>query len=177
MSDDLVDETDCRRAGAMFDETGMYRYRLWRYWEIREVSDPLVFLMLNPSTATAEKLDPTVRRCVEIARRMGHCGVEVLNIFAFKATDPKELEEASIEAGIDIIGPLNNDAIREVSKGRRMVMACGANRLAPRRLAWLMEPGKLEAREILCLRRTKDGWPAHPLYLPYALVPQPWSMP
>lgn len=166
------------RAGAMFDSTGTYRYQLWREWVVTPMveSDHLVFLMLNPSTADHEVLDPTVRKCVEFAKRWGYGGLQVLNIFAFKATDPDDMVD-SAEAGIDIVGPFNDDSIERVCLGRRVVMACGAHRFARDRLRQVMPIVERVARDVVCLKTTKDGLPGHPLYIPYAVEPKPWRLP
>jgi hypothetical protein len=82
--------------GADFSPCGLFRWRLWRTWS--ELSRPLTFLMLNPSTADAMKNDPTVERCERRARRLGFGGVEVVNIFALRATDPEELYKVRAKA-------------------------------------------------------------------------------
>jgi hypothetical protein len=170
------------RSGAMFaGDDDIYRYRLWRYWEAREPSDPLVFCMMNPSVADAEKLDPTVRRCVGFAKDWGHDGLEVVNVFAYRATKPEDMVDAE-EAGVSIIGPGNDATILQVAMGRRVVLACGNHKATIRRMQSMRNTGTLDAlyaaaREVLCLKTTKDGWPGHPLYIPAATVPKKWGMP
>lgn len=49
--------------------------------------------MLNPSTADAEIDDPTITRCIGFAKSWGFGGLMVGNLWAYRATDPKELKK------------------------------------------------------------------------------------
>ena len=51
------------RSGAVFDQSETYRYWLWREWNVE--LPRLSFVMLNPSTADADRNDPTIRRCIQ----------------------------------------------------------------------------------------------------------------
>jgi hypothetical protein len=62
--------------------------------------------MLNPSTATEVQNDPTVERCERRARALGFGAFRVLNIFAWRATDPRDMRAAA-----DPVGPENDAAI------------------------------------------------------------------
>src|ERR1051326_5628436 len=95
---------------ALFSPCGLFRYRLWRHWT--PGMPPLVFVMLNPSTADAEKNDPTVERCERRAKAGGFGGGEVVNLFALRSTDPKALYSAA-----DPIGP-ENDKVIATAAGR-----------------------------------------------------------
>src|SRR5689334_10316767 len=79
----------CTITGAIFDSTGMYRYSLWREWSTD--SPPVTFIMLNPSTADDWKDDSTIRRCIGFARTWGFGALEVVNLFAYRATDSRKL--------------------------------------------------------------------------------------
>ena len=71
---------------AWISECGRYRYSLTR--RFADGLD-LVFVMLNPSTADADKDDPTIRRCCGFADRMGFGGIIVVNLFALRAAAPE----------------------------------------------------------------------------------------
>src|SRR5262245_19133112 len=89
---------------ALISPCGLYRYWLTRTWDnsLRRVC----WVMLNPSTADAEQDDPTIRRCVGFARSWGAGGIIVVNLFAFRASDPKALLRAA-----DPVGPDNDGHI------------------------------------------------------------------
>lgn len=140
---------------AVISSCGQYRYRLSRTWDHQTL--PLVWMMLNPSTADAEIDDPTIRRCMGFARREGAGGIEVLNLFALRATDPKALREAD-----NPIGPDNDEWIREVLHPHSRVVA-----------AW-GQHGKYLGRDFAVLRNLRESGirikclgdkPKHPLYI------------
>lgn len=158
------------QAGAVFSECETYRYRLWRIWD--ESKPKACFVMLNPSQATELILDPTVSRCKKRAEALGYGGLEVVNIFALRSTDPRKLYVTH-----DPVGDGNSAAICEAVKNCAIaICAWGAH-------------GKLHAmgeiiRDILTdnfpdkthyLKLNSDGSPAHPLYLPYSLEPKLWG--
>lgn len=148
--------------GAVLSPDGVYRYRLWRIWD--QDRAPTAFVMLNPSTADASIDDPTIRRCVGFARSWGAGGVVVVNLYAFRATDPADLLAAEAR-GVDVIGPDNDAHIRTVfSAVDGVVFAWGATPVGPgvaRRVRDALPPGV----EVSCLGVTKHGHPRHPLYL------------
>ena len=78
-------------SGAAFSPCGRYRYKLWRVWDPARPLGCVMFLMLNPSTATDNEDDPTIRRCIGYARSWGYGGLYVGNLFAYRATDPRRL--------------------------------------------------------------------------------------
>ncbi len=144
-------------SGADFDETGAWRYRLWRRW--RPEGRVVAFVGLNPSTADGRQDDPTIRRCIGFAKRWQFSALEVVNLFAWRATRPTDLKLAT-----DPIGPENDDVLARVVSRSDLVVACwGVNGAWNGRdravLAWLSRP-------LHCLGRTRGGQPRHPLYLP-----------
>jgi hypothetical protein len=75
--------------GAEFSDCGTYRYALWRTWNALQPG--VLFVGLNPSTADATTDDPTIRRCIGFAKRWGYGGITMANVFAYRATDPREM--------------------------------------------------------------------------------------
>lgn len=154
---------------AVLSPCGSYRYALTRTWD--ESLPPVVWVMLNPSTADATRDDPTVRRCVAFARAWGRGGVIVVNLFAWRATSPDALVEAH-RRGVDVVGPDNDRHLLDAARGRNLVVAAwGARGSLAGRAARVRE--LLRGAPLALLRRTKSGEPEHPLYLPGALTPQP----
>jgi len=146
---------------AVISDCGRYRYTLHRDipQPVRWVR-PMLFVMLNPSTADAEKDDATIRRCLAFAKREGCTSLTVVNLFAWRATDPKELSENMANA----VGPENDRYIQEqVSKhGTGWIVASwGAHPLAKDRAKRVIHL----LGDVWCLGTTKDGSPKHPLYL------------
>ena len=64
---------------ADYSDDEAYRYLLVRVWA---AGPRVVFVMLNPSTATETQNDPTVERCERRARALGFGSFDVTNIFA-----------------------------------------------------------------------------------------------
>lgn len=142
-------------AGAELD--GPYRYRLWRHW--RRDAGAVLFVMLNPSTADAHSDDPTLRRCLSFARRWGYGGVEVVNLFAWRATDPRQLTLAP-----DPIGPRNDSIVAAAAAAARaVVVAWGAGGALGGRDQ--VVAALLRQHQPRCLGVTAAGAPRHPLYV------------
>ena len=95
--------------GALFSPCRTWRYRLWRAWGPGE---RLRVVGLNPSTADEERDDHTMRRVEHYARRWGYDGYEMLNLFAARTPYPAEMM-ARQRAGLDVVGPGNDAALRE----------------------------------------------------------------
>lgn len=162
LSGDLFgkEEPEVMNRGAYISACGRYRYSLWRQW----APGPQVAIVgLNPSTADATLDDPTIRRCIGFARSWGYCGIIMLNLFAWRATQPRDMMAAE-----DPIGPDNDRVLCEAHRRAALTVA-----------AWGAHGtygGRHNAvREMLpklhYLRLTKDGHPSHPLYLPASLKP------
>ncbi len=156
-------------SGAQFSPCRRYRYKLWREWD--GTKDTIAFCMLNPSTADEIDNDPTVERCERRARAWGYGRLEVVNIFALRSTDPALLYREQ-----DPSGPDNYSAIIETAKRAKIVVcAWGAHGkyLEMGRFVhqWIERHGTGKAHY---LKLNKDGTPAHPLYLPYSLIPMRW---
>lgn len=142
-------------ATATFSPCRTFRYSLSRTWDAD--LPRVVFVGLNPSTADESTDDPTVRRCIGFARSWGFGRLVLVNLFAYRATDPDELLQVS-----DPIGPANDASVlTQVQSADRVVVAWGAGGTILGRdqhvLSLLPPPD--------CLGKTKGGVPRHPLYI------------
>lgn len=151
------------RKAAEISECGTYRYTLDRTWDA--ACKGLVFVMLNPSTADAELDDPTIRRCISFAKRENYGAIRVVNLFAFRATDPAELAKADCA-----VGPLNEkrlfECIKWAAEGHtQIVCAWGAHPFIGNKANGFRAVARVNNATLYCLGRTKDGHPRHPLYV------------
>lgn len=150
-----------KNCGAVFSPDRVYRYSLWRFWE--KDKGYAAFICLNPSTADEFKNDPTVRRGINYAKDWGYGGLIMLDLFAYRATDPKKLY--SID---DPIGPDNDFHLRSASSKAGITI-----------VGWGTHGGYLGRDKAViemlndpqCLSLTKNGFPGHPLYLRKNLKP------
>lgn len=153
-------------AGKVYiSDCGRYRYSLQR--DISGGGDGTVtFVMLNPSTADAEQDDPTIRRCISFAHKWAFARLKVVNLYALRATNPRELWLAD-----DPVGPENDHVMNVVFGGSDLIVAAwGAQAKYDRVFEVMTWP--IRPRD--CLGLTKDGAPRHPLYVPADRVPQPY---
>lgn len=153
---------------ATYGGGGKYRYSLVRAFYKWVVDARCVFVMLNPSTATAEVSDPTVRRCEGFARTWGYRMLIILNIFAYRSTNPKHLYTET-----DPVGPKNDDYIERYASGAgALVCAWGMHGKLADRGRTVLE--RLRPFNPTYLKLTKNGTPMHPLYLKANLKPKPF---
>jgi hypothetical protein len=155
------------RGGAVLSPCRRYRYRLWRSWG--DLEKRVAFVMLNPSTADESKDDPTIRKCVGFAKRWGFGALDVVNLFAWRSTDPDGLLDAA-----DPVGPDNDKMVRAVFDGAdRVVLAWGSHGAKIRK----MVHARVRSGSLLSCSTTDDhgtlGYcadlsPRHPLMLAYA---------
>lgn len=148
---------------------GVYRYELTRRWSFWSFRPYVTFVMLNPSTADAALDDPTIRRCIGFAKRWRMGGLAVVNLYAYRATSPKELVTAEHP-----VGPDNDNAIHDACVGARAVVAAwGATSGGAYHHKRIEQVLALYSGPWLCLGKTKDGHPRHPLYVPALTRPEP----
>lgn len=160
-----------------------YRYWLIRHWgrgraEFRHIRDPdwlrVVWVMLNPSTATHLIDDQTVRKCEGFTREWGYFSLLIVNLFALRATDPRELRRSP-----DPVGEYNQQCLDAVlcdaaRCGDLVVAAWGAHGV-------LDDAGAEFVRRVpagvtvYCLGTTRNGQPRHPLMLPYSTSRIPYT--
>jgi hypothetical protein len=153
---------------ALFSPCRKYRYVLSRVWDFDKQG--CVFIGLNPSTADEKNDDSTIRRCINFSQTWGFGSLFMLNLFAFRATHPKDMK-----AALDPIGSENDTWIHAFSTA---TITDPIGLLPPPKIgaivgAWgthgsYLNRGNSVKRLILGLKTfglTKNGEPKHPLYL------------
>lgn len=167
------------RRSAEISECGKYRWWLRRDWQLWNDAGEHVtgkgvccFVMHNPSTADAMQDDPTIRRCINFARAWGYDTLSVRNIYAFRATDPRDLPRTMDEA----VGGNRGDSELLSALTADLVIAAWGSTLphhgSRERIVLSMFQQFAPAKEIYCLGTTKDGHPRHPLYVKGDTMPQ-----
>ena len=145
---------------AAFSPCRLYRYDLWRRWSDKPYC---MFIGLNPSTADETQDDPTVRRCINYAKDWGYGGLVMTNIFAYRATLPKDMKAQNEPIGLE-----NDKYLKKLAKNAGIVVAAGGKDGSHldrgKRVTELIQP-------LHCLKKNNDGSPAHPLYLRGDLIP------
>ncbi|WP_313167541.1 DUF1643 domain-containing protein [Massilia oculi] len=147
---------------AIISDDGRYRYYLSRRWASE--GKVIAFICLNPSTADASLDDPTVKKCIRMAKSWGGAALVIGNLFAYRSTDPLNLKKCA-----DPIGSENDIWLKKIiAESDLVVAAWGTNGdLLDRNQKVLNAFGG----QLYALRLTKDGHPSHPLYLPETLFP------
>jgi hypothetical protein len=149
------------KTDAILSADRKYRYVLSRIWD--ESKPTVMIIGLNPSTADEEKNDPTIIRCINFAKNWGYGGVYMLNLFGFRATQPKNMFNAE-----NPIGDENDKYIVKYSKiCDKVICAWGNDGSYKNRNKEVLY--KIENSYYLKLNKT--GEPAHPLYLKDDLTP------
>ncbi len=82
---------------AYFDEDKIYRYLLYRKWG--DSKKKITWIMLNPSTADETVDDPIIRRCIGFAKQFDADELDIVNLFAYRSTNPKNLYTAKNPIG------------------------------------------------------------------------------
>lgn len=167
-----IDRTNLlETAGATFSDCGAYRYLLWRSWN--EKLPGCTFIMLNPSTANEFENDRTVAKCIKFAIKWGFGKLYVVNLFAWRSTDPEAMKLVK-----EPIGPENDYWIAHACLNAPFVIcAWGNDGDFMNRSSEILEYFRVRKdiekdNPILVKTRAyallinKTGQPAHPLYQP-----------
>lgn len=158
---------------AVLSECGKYRYSLTRVWD--DNKPRVLFIMLNPSTADAEKDDPTIRRCIGFAKDWGYGGIYVVNLFSLRATNPKDLLTAPFVVGVE-----NEKWFRRMSSLANLVVCAWGNSSIvnkfQKRLDHTWKPLSWISKPLHYIELSNDGTPKHPLYLLKHLTPKPYEV-
>lgn len=144
---------------AWISDCGRYRHSLGRHWD--SALGFVLFIGLNPSTADAEKDDPTIRRCMRFAKDWGYGGIEMCNLYDWRSTDPKLLPRDGSE-----VSAKNDSTLREKANASSFIVAAwGRVPWAATRIDEVFKTVFTEEKRWHTLKLTKEGFPSHPLYI------------
>ena len=159
---------------ATFSADRKYRYVLDRVWD--QSGKLVTFIMLNPSIADEVVDDPTIKRCITFAKEWGYGRLRVVNLYTYRSTDPKDLEQVD-----DPVGDGNDDAIRAAVGEAELVVCAWGNNVSH------VDKWQPRVQEVLAIIReqgktphtlghlTKESQPRHPLYLSTDIERVPWN--
>ncbi|WP_227461634.1 DUF1643 domain-containing protein [Cupriavidus pauculus] len=154
--------TERYEKSAVLSDCGQYRYHLARKWSDDK---PMLFVMLNPSTADHREDDNTIRRCVGFATRNGCGSIQVVNLFAFRTTYPPELKRAGYPSGPENLEMIRRTAQAVAAAGGLVVCAWGSNARGLAMVATVKDVLRDVGVRLYALKLLGDGTPAHPLML------------
>lgn len=142
---------------------GPYRYMLGRHWNANQPR--VTFIMLNPSTADGSTDDPTIRRCIGFAKAWGYGRLHVVNLYAWRATNPRHLLTAD-----DPAGPRNKVYLQHAIDQSQLVVAAWGSSIAPLVRAGIGRANvagmaRDACHPLQCLGLTAQGHPRHPLFV------------
>lgn len=162
-----------RESHAEISECGLYRWTLERLLVApqtpslielptsmhRFLKGTLLVIMLNPSTADATVNDATIRTLIRMVRIWGYESFIVLNLYAYRSTDPKVLKKVA-----DPIGPLNDEYIKAYAEVFPDVLVGWGNHAEPKRAAQVISLLRSLDANIYTVGQNANGSPKHPLY-------------
>ncbi|MDP4162516.1 MAG: DUF1643 domain-containing protein [Bacillota bacterium] len=140
---------------------GDYRYSLKRIWD-SENPRKAVFIMLNPSTANESTDDPTTIRCISFAKRWNCGSLEIVNVFAYRATNHKELKSLTKE---EATGTNNNIHIESALSDAAVKVVAWGEHVTIHHKNYIELEQQLKSHNLLCLGTTREGHPRHPLFV------------
>jgi len=146
------------------------QYRLWlsRVWG--KDSKFVLWVGMNPSTATADVNDPTVTREINFTKDWGYSKYIKCNVMDYRATNQSDLTKP----GVAPRSHRNLDTIVSFARDADQIIICYG--VLPKSLQMYAQDvvASLQGRQLLCLGRTLFGHPRHPLYLRSDTKPEPF---
>lgn len=145
----------------------VFRYAFGRWWGSTDLASTAIWVLLNPATGDTERRHrPTLERCISRSRSAGYTGLVIVNLFAFRDTNPGNLRSAR-----DAVGSANDEVLRVITKAGAQTIAAWGGKGRLRGRSGQVGP-LLDAP--MCLGVTKRGEPRHPLYVAADTRLVPW---
>lgn len=159
---------------------GKYRYWLTRVWD--EELPRIMWVMLNPSIADSSQDDRTVKRCMGFAKGLGYGSIEIVNLFAYIATNPEEIKYIikhnkgiEVNGEVSVIGLENDKYITSAAeRSDLIILGWGNNASGYRRPKDVIQ--LLSDKELKCLEINKSGEPKHPLFKRFVDIQDEYSL-
>lgn len=139
-----------------------------RYALIKEGTNPLIVVGLNPSTADETSPDNTMKSVLRIAGNNHYDGFVMLNLYPLRSTEPRMLPIESVDENhhqnnLQIVKDIllrypYSDIL--VAYGNFALERKYLKKYAEELLVIFQDMN----RNILCIDKTKKGMPKHPLY-------------
>ena len=153
---------------ATFSKCFKYRYSLTKKFTTGK--GQLLFILLNPSTATEKTYDATIKRCEKRSKLLSFEQFRVCNLFAFRSTQPAELQKVS-----DPKGPLNDVFLKESIKlSDKIICSWGRFGTLNNRDLEVIQIIKKYKTPVFHLGLTKNNQPRHLLYISYNKILTKW---
>lgn len=153
---------------AIFSKCYKFRYSITK--KFSSGTGRLLFILLNPSTATETVYDPTLIRCKKRASYSCFKQFRVCNLFAYRSTEPKELKKVS-----DPIGPFNNKILKKSIKwSDKIICSWGRFGTLNGRDLEVTHMIKKYKIPVFHLGLTKNNQPKHLLYINYSKILTKW---
>lgn len=140
-----------------------------------EVGPVVAIIGVNPSTADASKDDPTIRKDIGFATRLGWSRIIKANLCGYRATDVRELAAVA-----DPVGPDTDLHLLQImTEADVIVAAWGPTAKLParlrRRYLEIVDMAEAVDKPLYCFGTAKDGQPRHTLMLAYTTPLVLWT--
>lgn len=143
----------------LFDESNAHRLKLTCTWD--GTLPRCLYIMLNPSTADNDKCDPTLGRCISLAKDNGFGSITVVNLFSFRTPKPKLLWEANVQSL-----PENVCNVTEaMNEAEVIIVAWGGAVRKKTNFTWVLNHAEIIGKSVYCFGQNKSRTPKHPLFL------------
>lgn len=143
----------------VFDKSRTHRLKLTCTWN--DTLPRCLYIMLNPSTADTDRCDPTLGRCISLAKDNGYGSIAVVNLFSFRTPKPKLLWKESIRSLSE-----NFSYVTEaIDESETIIAAWGGEVRKSTNFSWVLNHAEKSGKMIHCFGKNKSGTPKHPLYL------------
>lgn len=159
---------------ASLSQGGLYRWSLTRAWDARPM---LLVVMFNPSSADHTRDDPTITLLCQIAAHNGYGGITVVNGIPLRSSKPSEAvdmvstwDKRQAWDERDALHSNLAEITKQVERAGAVLLAWGALPAANDATTFWFDAvleeiqcARPEGVPLLCLGKTKSGWPLHPL--------------